>query len=150
MSENKSAKSLRWVANQIPDFEPTTDDEKMLLTIKRYSTAGAMEIEQLQAENAELRERLSSAVELKAKVGDCIYLPWQYDGTFAVATLLIISIDFRYNGEFAYSTNLQSDSAIFLAKYKYGTFSNEDFDSIVFTDRTAAEKKLEEMKNNVY
>lgn len=34
---NKAEKSLRWVVNQIPDFKPTTNEEKMLLAIKLYS-----------------------------------------------------------------------------------------------------------------
>lgn len=57
-TENPKAKSLRWVANQIPDFEPETVDDKMLLAIKRYATAGATEIERLEAENAELRRQV--------------------------------------------------------------------------------------------
>lgn len=62
---NKVEKSLRWVANQIPDFEPKTNDEKMLLAIKLYSEAGAEEIRRLEVENAALRERLDKAVCLK-------------------------------------------------------------------------------------
>lgn len=71
---NKAEKSLRWVVNQIPDFKPTTNEEKMLLAIKRYSAAGAEEIKRLEAENAALRERLRKAVELPVKVGDTVYL----------------------------------------------------------------------------
>lgn len=40
MSENKAEKSLRWLVNQIPDFEPKTNEEKMLLNIKFYCNAG--------------------------------------------------------------------------------------------------------------
>ena len=70
---NKAEKSLRWVMNQIPDFKPATNEEKMLLAIKRYSEAGAEEIKRLEAENAELRARLNKAVELPCKVGDTIF-----------------------------------------------------------------------------
>ena len=58
---NKAEKSLRWVVNQIPDFKPTTNEEKMLVAIKLYSEAGAEEISRLEAENAALRERLEKA-----------------------------------------------------------------------------------------
>lgn len=61
---NKAEKSLRWVVNQIPDFKPTTNEEKMLVAIKLYSEAGAEEIAKLESENAELRARLEKAVEL--------------------------------------------------------------------------------------
>lgn len=70
---NKVEKSLRWVVNQIPDFKPTTNEEKMLVAIKLYSEAGAEEIKRLEAENAALRERLGKAVELPCKVGDKVY-----------------------------------------------------------------------------
>lgn len=56
---NKPEKSLRWVVNQIPDFKPTTNEEKMLVAIKLYSEAGAEEIKRLESENAALRERLN-------------------------------------------------------------------------------------------
>ena len=85
----------------------------------------------------ELKARLENAVELKAKVGDVIYMPWEYDGSDGVATLSIIGIDF-HNDEFIYITDLESDSAYYLEKYKFGIFRNEDFDSIVFTDRSEA------------
>ena len=104
------------------------------------------EKEQLKAENAALRERLSKAVELKAKRLDVIYMPWVYDGNFDIATLQIIGIDLRTNGEIAYITNLESDSIIYLAKYSYGIFYNADFDHIVFTDRSKAEARLTELK----
>lgn len=42
---NNAEKSLRWVVNQIPDFKPTTNEEKkILVAIKLYSEAGAEEI----------------------------------------------------------------------------------------------------------
>lgn len=72
-NENKAEKSLRWVVNQIPDFEPKNNEEKMLLAIKLYSEAGAEEIKRLESENAAMRERLDKAVELPVKVGDIVY-----------------------------------------------------------------------------
>lgn len=60
---NKAEKSLRWVVNQIPDFKPTTNEEKMLVAIKLYSEAGAEEINRLEAENAELKSSLTHANE---------------------------------------------------------------------------------------
>lgn len=60
---NKAEKSLRWVVNQIPDFKPTTNEEKMLVAIKLYSEAGAEEIKRLEAENAELNSSLTHANE---------------------------------------------------------------------------------------
>ena len=103
------------------------------------------EIASLKAENAELKSRLEKAVELKAKVDDILYMPWVYDGNNGIATLLIIGLNF-YKGEFIYITNLESDSPYYLEKYKYGIFRNKDFNSIVFTNRTEAEKRLTELQ----
>ena len=99
----------------------------------------------LEAENEKLRTRLQNAVELKAKVGDTIYMPWVYDGTYDIAKLQIIGIDFR-KSEVVYITDLQSDNVYYLKKYKFGIFRNEDFDNMVFTDYDKAEAKLKELQ----
>lgn len=66
---NKAEKSLRWVVNQIPDFKPTTNEEKMLVAIKLYSEAGAEEIRRLETENAELKSSLTHVnEELKTRI----------------------------------------------------------------------------------
>lgn len=81
---NKAEKSLRWVVNQIPDFTPKNNEEKMLVAIKLYSEAGAEEIKRLEADNAALRERLEKAVELPCKVGDIVYCVDYEDGGYIV------------------------------------------------------------------
>lgn len=71
---NKAEKSLRWVVNQIPDFKPTTNEEKMLVAIKLYSDAGAEEIKRLEAENAALRKQISKMVMPPCTLGDTLYI----------------------------------------------------------------------------
>lgn len=71
---NKSEKSLRWVVNQIPDFKPTTNEEKMLVAIKLYSEAGAEEIRRLETENAVLRKHISEMVMPPCTLGDTLYI----------------------------------------------------------------------------
>lgn len=85
---NKAEKSLRWVVNQIPDFKPTTNEEKMLVAIKLYSEAGAEEIKRLEVENAKLKEMLSRVksgrvsklksenAELRARLDKAVELPF--------------------------------------------------------------------------
>lgn len=147
---NKAEKSLRWVVNQIPDFKPTTNEEKMLLAIKRYSEAGAEEIKRLEAENAELRERLGKAVELKAKLYDTIYLPWIYDGVSGVGKLEVCAVHFLMDGSVIYATDLDKglgeQEVDFLSKYHYGNFSDDDFGVMVFTNKQSAEARLAELK----
>lgn len=71
---NKAEKSLRWVVNQIPDFTPKNNEEKMLVAIKLYSEAGAEEIKRLEAENAALRARLGKFDDLHIHMGEKVYI----------------------------------------------------------------------------
>lgn len=113
--------------------------------LTRTLEEGGEEYRALQAENAALKARLKKAVELKAKVGDVIYMPWVYDRNDGIATLQIIGSDF-HNDEIIYITDFESDSAYYRKKYKHGIFSDSDFNSIVFTDRAKAEFRLAELK----
>lgn len=108
-------------------------------------TVSADEIARLTAENDKLRARLENVVELKAEVGDIIYMPWEYDGESDVATLKIEKIEWR-DGGFAYITDFTSDIYSYLAKYNYGIFYAIDFDYKVYTDRAEAEAKLKELQ----
>lgn len=142
---NKAEKSLRWVVNQIPDFKPTTNEEKMLVAIKLYSEAGAEEIKRLESENAELRARLDKAAELPCKIGDKVYMPWVYDGISGIAEITALSITI-FDGEFICDTDLASDDINFKQEYSYGQFRDFDFGTKVFTTRKAAEACLSELK----
>ena len=130
-------------------FAPTTvckDSEGFAVRWKeRLIKQLIKEIEELEDENAALKARLEKAVELKAKVGDVIYMPWVYDRNDGIATLQIIGSDF-HNDEIIYITDFESDSAYYRKKYKHGIFSDSDFNSIVFTDRAKAEFRLAELK----
>ena len=127
------------IVNRLAAFEDAIERGEILLK---------EEAEKLKSENAALRERLENAVELKAKVGDVIYMPWEYDGSNGVATLSIIGSDF-HNDEFIYITDLESDSVYYLEKYKNGIFCDKDFDNIVFTDRSKAYARLAELKGGM-
>lgn len=131
---NKAEKSLRWVVNQIPDFTPKNNEEKMLVAIKLYSEAGAEEIKRLEAENAALRERLDKAIILPCKVGDIIYI-----------------ITFGYNGKRVTPDNF-ADCWSYGMKEVEVTEDNlfimcSHFrDGSAFFDREAAEARLKELK----
>lgn len=121
-NENKAEKSLRWVVNQIPDFEPKNNEEKMLLAIKLYCEAGAKEIAKLESENAALRERLAKAVELPCKVGDTVY---QYDNAGRIYVSKIKNIVYETNGI---------------------AFDKRAINNSIFLTRAEAEARLAELK----
>ena len=116
---NKAEKSLRWVVNQIPDFKPTTNEEKMLVAIKLYSEAGAEEIKRLESENATLRERLEKAVELPS--GDRVWFITEDE-----------------EGKESYIIP-KPTSSLTVEELKY------EMDKKYFTTREAAEKRLAEL-----
>ena len=134
---NKAEKSLRWVVNQIPDFKPTTNEEKMLVAIKLYSEAGAEEIRRIEAENAALRSRLEEAVELPCKVGDKVYcihgmsnpemLEWQ------VNEIRITDHNYMLQLGRAGTKDYRNEASQFYGKWW-------------FTTREAAEARLAELK----
>ena len=143
---NKAEKSLRWVVNQIPDFKPTTNEEKMLVVIKLNSEAGAEEIKRLESENAALRKRLDKAVELKVKVGDTIYMPWIWNGNSGIAGLIVREIQTVGDGVTYYITSFTTDDLSFAAHYKFGKFEEYYFGNMVFTTPEAATVRLKELK----
>ena len=143
---NKAEKSLRWVVNQIPDFKPTTNEEKMLVAIKLYSEAGAEEIKRLEAENAALRERAERSVELKARVGDVIYIPWINDGKDAVAELPINKISVHKDNFVLYWVDLSKCDKDYMWATPKLHYTHSDLGSVVFLTREAAEARLAELK----
>ena len=102
----------------------------------------------LKAENAELKARIEKAVELKAKVGDTVYMPWVYDGVSDIAKSHICSI-IMDSETVTYAVDFIADLGDaekgFVEKYKHGQFTKEDFGKIVFTDYTEAEARLKEI-----
>lgn len=140
---NKAEKSLRWVVNQIPDFKPTTNEEKMLLAIKLYSEAGAEEIKRLEAENAELRARLENAVEFPCQYGDEIYSILN----FGKESIVLKGKCERVMYEKSASVSRTTVWGVFEDEWQLHpyTFTNESL-KFIFKTRKEAEARLAELK----
>lgn len=92
------------------------------------------EISRLQAENAELRERLDKAIGLPVKVGDTIYMvfldeikEWQVEKT-----------ELCKDEYFVYGGHADTDDYTFVTSKEYGM--------LWFTDRAEAEARLKELQ----
>lgn len=87
-------------------------------------------------------------IELPCKVGDTVYMPWEYDGIYAIAELTVndIFLDMTI-GSSSIQTNLESDSAEYMKIYRYGLFKFEDIGQKIFLTKAEAEKKLKELQN---
>ena len=120
------------------DFAKMTDELKDSEPPKTYA--------ELLAENAALRERLEKAVELKAKVGDTIYMPWIWNGNSGIAGIIVREIQIGGDGAKYYITSFTTDDLAFAARYKFGKFEEYYFGKMVFTTPEAAEVRLSELK----
>lgn len=132
-------------------FVPTTlTDEKCEHFIEWFATEISeikKEEERLKSENTELKARLKNVVELKARIGDILYMPWVYDGVYDVAKLKICAI-FIEGNTITYLTDLTDDLGKrgFCRRYKYGNFEAKDFGTLVFGDRAEAEARLAKLR----
>ena len=97
------------------------------------------ENEQLKAENADLRERLEKAVELPCKVGDTIYSLDHFD--LKIRENKVIAITFLLSNSV---NHLEVQAHKF--RGAVASFESIDFGKDVFTDRSAAEARLAELK----
>lgn len=130
-------------------FVPTTlTDEKSEHFVEWFATEISeikKEEERLKSENDELKARIENAVELKAKAGDTVYMPWVYDGVSDIAKLhicLVIMDSETITYAVDFIADLGDAERGFMKKYKHGQFTKKDFGKIVFTDYTEAEAKL--------
>ena len=96
-------------------------------------------ISDLQAENAALRERLEKTVELPCKVGDTIYSLDHFD--LKIRENKVIAITFLLSNSV---NHLEVQAHKF--RGAVASFESIDFGKDVFTDRSAAEARLAELK----
>lgn len=123
-----------------------------LSAMKRKENDLEQENAKLRAENVVLKERLERTVELKAKAGDVLYMPWVYDGESGIAKLHICLIimdseTITYAADFI--ADLGDAEKGFMKKYKHGQFTKKDFGKIIFTDYTEAEARLAKLRCNI-
>ena len=103
-------------------------------------------IEILEAENASLRERLEKAIELKAKVGDVIYIPWNNDGKDAIAELPISKISVYKDNLVLYWVDLSKCDEDYIWTAPKPNYTHSDFGSAVFLTPEDAEAHPAELK----
>ena len=82
-------------------------------------------------------------LKLPCKVGDTLYMPWQWNGTSAIAQLKVLRVEYS-EYEFYVETDFETDDYDYYKKYQRGHFIFENFGKMVFLTREAAEKALAE------
>lgn len=114
-------------------------DSPWLLAMKSKEDDLVEQIEQLKSENAALRERLEKTVELPCKVGDTIYSLDHFD--LKIRENKVIAITFLLSNSV---NHLEVQAHNF--RGAVASFESIDFGKDVFTDRSAAEARLAELK----
>ena len=108
--------------------------------IMNFDYAGTLAyIQRLKAENAALKEKLEKAVELPCKVGDTIYSLDHFD--LKIRENKVIAITFLLSNSV---NHLEVQAHNF--RGAVASFESIDFGKDVFTDRSAAEARLAELK----
>lgn len=76
------------------------------------------------------------------KVGDTVFMPWEYKGVSGVAILTVTHVIIDHIHSYI-RTDLQSDSEEYIQKYNYGRFDFKQFGKDIFTSQKEAEQALE-------
>lgn len=79
------------------------------------------------------------------KVGDLLYMPWEYDGNSGVA-LLSVTYMVIDKDKLRIMTDFSTDDDVYYDLYFGGRFVPSDFGKTVFLTREDAEQKLKEVK----
>lgn len=87
--------------------------------------------------------RLENAIVPPCKVGDTVYMPWEWNETRGIASLEVTHI--IIDGLHAYiRTYFETDDQEYYDAYSQGRFSFADFGKTIFLTREEAEKALAE------
>ena len=78
---------------------------------------------------------------LPCRVGDTLYMPFEYDGIRGVETVHVVSIIIDDKGG-CIDTDFWVDDLELLQKYRCGCFDFSDIGKLIFYTKTEAERKL--------
>lgn len=76
------------------------------------------------------------------KVGDMVYMPWQYNEVQSIACLKVTIISNILGFGWSVGTDFDTDDEGYAEKYKCGRFEFADFGKTVFLTREEAETAL--------
>ena len=94
--------------------------------------------------NERYRKLSENVIELPCKVGDTVYMPWEYKGVSGVAILKVTHVIIDDVHSYI-RTDFDSDCEEYKQKYNYGRFDFREFGEKVFTSQKAAAEALEKI-----
>ena len=78
------------------------------------------------------------------KVGDTVYMPWEWSGQKGIACLTVTVIRCICGFGWSFGTDFDTDDEDYYEAYNCGSFKLKDFGKIIFLTREEAEAKLKE------
>lgn len=104
-----------------------------------YATVGERTVSRADRERLADHLLANGVIVPPCKVGDTVYMPWEWNGTKGVAILTVTHI--ITNDSHSYiKAPLYSDDEDYSCKYGYGRFEFDDFGKSVFLTLEEAEK----------
>ena len=91
------------------------------------------------------RKQSENVIELPCKVGDTVYMPWEWNDTSGIAILTVERISITEAGQ-SIRTDLWSDDEDYWLAYNCGVFRFDDIGKVVFLTKEEAEQALAKMK----
>jgi hypothetical protein len=91
--------------------------------------------------NAGYRKQSENIIVLPCKVGDMVYLPWEWKDTSGIAILTVERISITEAGQ-SIRTDFWSDDENYWLAYNCGVFRFDDIGKTVFLTKEEAEAKM--------
>ena len=89
-----------------------------------------------------------NTIELPCKVGQTVYMPWEWKDTSGIAILTVERISITEAGQ-SIRTDLWSDDEDYWLAYNCGVYEFDDIGKTVFLTKEEAEQTLAKMKGGV-
>lgn len=108
-------------------------------------------VEMCERKIEELNARLANAIELKAKVGDRVYIPTFYKGRWVIREEEILRIEYAYTRDIWYHTSNRDYTSVIdrmLREEMPSFFLTYQFGKSIFTDKDEAKQWINEKMEN--
>ena len=92
--------------------------------------------------NAGYRRQSENTIELPCKIGDTLYMPWEWNGQKGIACLTVTVLSCIVGLGWSFGTDFDTDDEDYYEAYNCGSFKLTDFGKIVFLSQEEAEAKM--------
>lgn len=93
-------------------------------------------------DEAGYRKQSENVIELPCKIGDTLYMPWDWNGQKGIACLTVTVLRCVVGLGWSFGTDFDTDDVDYFEAYSCGCFKLKDFGKIVFLSREEAEAKM--------